>query len=147
MTILLAAALLSTSVLCAAIAAAALDATVRSALIQPSTRVCRYLSVPAWPALPSAILFLLVAVASVLQAASWIPSAIHAIAARSRQIILAGLAGRLANNLHAVAIITKYRADERLALLRREALEAGCHDSQARAARLDGCGLERGELR
>ena len=67
----------------------------------------------------------------------------HAIAASSRQIILAGLAGRLANNLHAVAIITKYRADERLALLRREALEAGCHDSQARAARLDGCGLER----
>ena len=132
--------------LCAAIAAAALDATVRSALIQPSTRVCRYLSVPAWPALPSAI-FLLLLVASVLQAASWIPSAIHAIAARSRQIILAGLAGRLANNLHAVAIITKYRADERLALLRREALEAGCHDSQARAARLDGCGLERGELR
>ena len=33
-------------VLCAAIAAAALDATVRSALIQPSRRV-RYLSVPA----------------------------------------------------------------------------------------------------
>ena len=87
--------------------------------------------------------FALLLVASVLQAASWIPSAIHAIAARSRQIILAGLAGRLANNLHAVAIITKYRADERLALLRREALEAGCHDSQARAARLDGCGLER----
>ena len=131
--------------LCAAIAAAALDATVRSALIQPSTRVCRYLSVPA--CLAKCDFFALLLVASVLQAASWIPSAIHAIAARSRQIILAGLAGRLANNLHAVAIITKYRADERLALLRREALEAGCHDSQARAARLDGCGLERGELR
>ena len=91
--------------------------------------------------------FALLLVASVLQAASWIPSAIHAIAARSRQIILAGLAGRLANNLHAVAIITKYRADERLPLLRREALEAGRHDSQARTARFDGCGLERGELR
>ena len=47
--------------------------------------------------------FALLLVASVLQAASWIPSAIHAIAARSRQIILAGLAGRLARNLHAVS--------------------------------------------
>ena len=61
----------------------------------------------------------------------------------SRQIILTCFAGRLAHDLHAVALGTKHRIHKGLPLLRREALEAGRHDAQARAARLDGRGLER----
>ena len=60
-----------------------------------------------------------------------------------RQTILAGLAGRLAHDLHAVALGTKHRIHKGLPLLRREALEAGRHDAHARTARLDGLGLER----
>ena len=70
---------------------------------------------PAWPALPSAIFFLL----GCLLLVSYRPLADRrATPPRHRRKgernnVPAGLAGRLANNLHAVAIITKYRADER----------------------------------
>ena len=127
------------SSLCAGIAAAALDATVRSAM-NPKRQCVPILAVPGSNATMEKSPKTRPVTMRSLTPSRW--------REENRQLTLpVGLAGRLANNLHAVAIITKYRADERLPLLRREALEAGRHDAQARTARFDGCGLERGELR
>ena len=68
---------------------------------------------------------------------------LYAFDARNRQIILTCFAGRLAHDLHAVALGTKHRIHKGLPFFGSEALEAGRHDAQARTARLDGRGLER----